>query len=88
MASRNKFRKLVIGPSETITRRNSLQGQVVVGDYLDPLTNQRTLLFERPELASPVPSKPKVKRARKTKTNASAQPGSATAFPCTEDPRG
>jgi hypothetical protein len=49
MATKSKFRKLNLGPSDLITRRNSVQGMQVVADYLDPITNQRTLLLERIE---------------------------------------
>jgi hypothetical protein len=83
MATRSKFRKLSLGPSEPITRRNSAQGMLVVGDYIDPLTNQRTLLLERPDVADPKPAAPAKKRQRKPRSNSQLSPGSspATAFP-------
>jgi hypothetical protein len=84
MATKSKFRKLILGPSDPITRRNSVQGMFVVGDYIDPLNRQRVLLLERPELASDgTTAKPVIKRKRAAKV-ATPQPtnaGSQTAFP-------
>jgi hypothetical protein len=88
MATKNKFRKLSLGPSDPITRRTSVQGMQVVADYLDPITNQRTLLLERIEgvghgASAPAIAKPVVRRKRKARA-AVAQPtnaGSQTAFP-------
>ena len=86
MATKNKFRKLSLGPSDTITRRTSVQGMQVVADYLDPITNQRTLLLERIEgigASAPAIAKPVVRRKRKARAGV-AQPtnaGSQTAFP-------
>ena len=87
MATKNKFRKLSLGPSDPITRRTSVQGMQVVADYLDPITNQRTLLLERIEggagASAPAVAKPVVRRKRKARA-AGAQPtnaGSQTAFP-------
>jgi hypothetical protein len=47
MASKQRFRKLVLGPSEPITRKNSVQGMIVEGDYISPIDNQRTLVLEK-----------------------------------------
>lgn len=78
MATRNKYRKLNLGPSEPITRRTSVQGFIVVGDYIDPLSNQRTLLLERPDalFEAQKPAAPK-RKARRAKTN--AQPSAPVA---------
>lgn len=84
MATKSKFRELNLGPSEPITRRNSVAGMQVVSDYLDAITNQRTLLLKRIEspLISTGPLKAKSSRKRKAagKTN-SGVIGEATAFP-------
>lgn len=47
MASRQKYRKVNLGPSEKITARTSVVGMLCVADYNDPVTNQHTLLLER-----------------------------------------
>jgi hypothetical protein len=66
----------------------------VVADYLDPITNQRTLLLERIEggvgSSAPAVAKPIVRRKRKARA-AVAQPtnaGSQTAFPGGETANG
>jgi hypothetical protein len=93
MATKSKFRKLNLGPSDPITRRTSVQGMQVVADYLDPITNQRTLLLERIEgsgASAPAVAKPVVRRKRKARA-AVAQPtnaGSQTAFPGGETANG
>ena len=77
MATKNKFRKLSLNTSDPITRRTSVQGMQVVADYLDPITNQRTLLLERIEgvagASAPAIAKPVVRRKRKARA-AVAQP--------------
>ena len=65
MSTRTKFRKLSLGPSEKITRKNSNVGLTVISDYIDPLTNQRTLVLERFESAATAAP---VKRAAKSAT--------------------
>jgi len=81
MATNSKYRELSLGPSEPITRRNSVQGMLVTADYIDPLSNRRMLLLKRVEAPTEEPApKPKVTRKRKPKANAGhAEP--ATAFP-------
>jgi hypothetical protein len=87
MATKSKFRKISLGPSDPITRRTSVQGMQVVADYLDPITNQRTLLLERIEggvgASAPAIAKPVVRRKRKAKvaTPQPANAGAPTAFP-------
>lgn len=67
MATRNKYRELNLGPSEPITRRNSVQGMLVTADYLDPINNQRTLVLKRVGLADAEAPKPKPRQKRKAK---------------------
>ncbi len=70
MASKSKYRELNLGPSEPITRRNSVQGMLVTADYLDPINNQRTLVLKRVGLADAEAPKPKPRQKRKAKANA------------------
>jgi hypothetical protein len=66
MASKQKYRKLVLGPSGKITARSSVVGLVVIADYLDPANNQRTLVLERPSAVVAVEPKPLTPRKKKT----------------------
>jgi len=90
MSAKQRICKITLGPSDPITRKNSCAGLVVIADYLDPITSQRTLVMERPETpapkaAAPAKPKPRAKRAAAAKTNAApVQPSSATAFPGSE----
>ena len=68
MATKSKYRELSLGPSEPITRRNSVQGMLVTANYIDPLNNQRMLLLKRVEASAAEPApKPKVARKRKAR---------------------
>lgn len=82
MATRNKYRELSLGPSEPITRRNSVQGMLVVSDQISPITAQRTLLLQRIDIEGPAKTalKAKLTRKRRAKTNSGAT-GEAAAFP-------
>jgi hypothetical protein len=95
MATKSKFRKLNLGPSDPITRRTSVQGMQVVADYLDPITNQRTLLLERIEgvghgASAPAIAKPVVRRKRKARAAiaSAGYAGPQTAFPGGETANG
>ena len=43
----SRINKLVLGPSEPVTARNSHAGMLIIADYIDPMNNQRTLVLER-----------------------------------------
>ncbi|MGH3427726.1 MAG: hypothetical protein ACRDQZ_09200 [Mycobacteriales bacterium] len=51
--SRKSVQKLILGPSKPITSRNSTVGSIIIGDYIDPLNNQRTLVLERAPKPAP-----------------------------------
>jgi hypothetical protein len=78
MSSRQKYRKVNLGPSDKITARNSLAGLVVLADYVDPSSGQRTLVLERP--AKAVADAPKAV-ARKKKAAADQPQDAGLAFP-------
>lgn len=51
MATAARIRKLHLGTNadQPVTSRTSTAGMTVIADYIDPSTNQRTLVLERSE---------------------------------------
>jgi hypothetical protein len=84
MSSRQKYRKMVIGPVEKITARNSLVGMLCVADYNDPVSRTHTLLFERqtdkPGVAIDTEST-KGRRKKKAANGSDDSPSKSLAFP-------
>lgn len=83
MASKQRYRKLCLGPGgsgERVTARNSVIGMTVVGDYVSPADAQRYLLLERPDAAAPSPAAKVAARPRRKarKVNAQATPSPVT----------
>lgn len=81
MASRSKYRKLVIGPSERITAKNSVVGMLCISDYVDGQTSQRVLVFERPVKVTTEAAKPAVPRKKKAVNGAEESQSKSLAFP-------
>jgi hypothetical protein len=75
MASKQRYRKLSLGPSDRVTSKNSHVGMSVIADYIE--SGQRYLVFERASAESPK------KAAPRAKSNAKAASSQATAFPGT-----
>lgn len=73
MASKQRYRKVSLGPSEKVTARNSHVGMQCVADYIDATDAQRYLLMERIGMTPPVK-----RRLKKTQAAAPA-PGSQEA---------
>ena len=78
MASRQRIRKLSLGPSEPVTARNSCAGMIVIADYLDPINNHRTLVLERVgSIAANYPVKLDRKPRAKVENGTSGDPAKA-----------
>lgn len=76
MAKAARIRKINLGPSDPVTKKNSLNGMTVIADYLHPTTGQRTLVLERPDgtlTTDKAPAAAPAKR-RKRRTPASTAP--------------
>ena len=80
MGSRQKYRELSIGPACLIGARASTVGLIVVADYNDPVSNQRTLLLKRVGKPSPVDPTPG-KRKKKAVNGADDSANKSLAFP-------
>jgi hypothetical protein len=83
MSSRQKYRKLNLGPSEKITARNSVVGMLCISDYIDTQVNSRVLVFERPSKIVSVDAKAPTPRKKRQAVNGSEQPEGGLAFPGT-----
>lgn len=81
MSSRQKYRKQTIGPAEKITARNSLVGLIVLADYVDPASNQRTLVFERPSKSITIEAAKPIARKKRSVNGADDSPSKSLAFP-------
>lgn len=81
MASKSRYVKLAIGPSAPLTRRGSIMGARVVGEYNED--GKRMVLFERA-----VEIKPKPVAKRKVNAAPKQAPSPATAFPGTGEAHG
>jgi hypothetical protein len=68
---KSRFIKVTVGGK---AESGNVQGMVAVGDYVDPASGQRTILFERPVSVS----KPAVRRKQGAPV---AEAGKQTAFP-------
>lgn len=64
--SRKSIQKLTLGPSKPITARNSLVGCIIVGDYIDPMNAQRTLMLERVKAQADSPAPKRASRTAAT----------------------
>ena len=47
MSQKARIRKLMIGPSEKVTAKNSHVGMTVIADFVSDADSQRYLVFER-----------------------------------------
>jgi hypothetical protein len=86
MSRGQKYRKLVLGPIEKITARNSTAGMVVAADYNDPLLKAHVLLLERVTVAKAADtesSKGLTQRQRRKKAvnGSDESQGAGLAFP-------
>lgn len=73
--AKGRFTKLNLGPM-TEARHRSVAGSIIIADYIDPVTSQRTLVLEKVAVGAKAPAKRKANAAPKV---AQGQP--ATAFP-------
>jgi hypothetical protein len=87
MASRQKYRKMVVQNGDRVTGKNSCVGMVCISDYRQDEFN-RVLVFERPEkLVSTESTKGLTKRQRarnKAANGANPQDAGGLAFPGAE----
>jgi hypothetical protein len=81
MASRQKYRKLNLGPSERVTAKNSCVGMLCISDYVDTQNSQRILVFERPAKISTEPAKPVTRRKKPAVNGADEAHSGGLAFP-------